>query len=270
MTPDERALRARSFGAIAERYDRFRPGPPPDAVDWLLADTTGERLDAPIDAVVDLGAGTGALSRLLVGRAGHVYAVEPDERMAAVLADRVPEVEVRSGQAESLPLPDASVDAVLGSSMWHWVDEARAAAEVARVLRPGGTFGLLWSGPDRSHEWVADLLAQANPRRARAETAETAETAADARRRRHEVHLPPDAPFAPPETRLLRWTMTVTLDELAGLAGTFSVVIRLPESERAGLQDRLYGYVRDHPPPGADRDEIELPMRCYCWKTRRR
>ena len=261
MTPDERALRARSFGAIAERYDRFRPGPPVAAVDWLLPGTAGARLDAPIDAVVDLGAGTGALSRLLVGRAHHVYAVEPDDRMAAVLADRVPEVEVRSGQAESLPLPDAGVDAVLGSSMWHWVDEARASVEVARVLRPGGTFGLLWSGPDRTHEWVAALLTQANPQRAEQDRATAA------RRRRHEVHLPSDAPFAPPQTHLLRWTMTVTLDELAGLAGTFSVVIRLPESERVGLQDRLHAYVRDHPPPGAAADAIELPMRCYCWKA---
>jgi hypothetical protein len=64
--------------------------------------------------------------------------------------------------------------------------------------------------------------------------------------------------------------MSVTLDELAGLAGTFSVVIRLPESERAGLQDRLLAYVREHPPPASARtadDRIDLPMRCYCWRT---
>jgi SAM-dependent methyltransferase len=259
VTPEERAARARSFGAIAEHYDRYRPGPPDAAIDWLLA-TAG----SPPTTVVDIGAGTGALTRLLVERAEHVYAVEPDARMAQVLHTRVPGAEVREGHAEAIPLPDASADAVVGASMWHWVDEDRAAAEVARVLRPGGVFGLLWSGPDRSQEWIGGLLAQANPRR------DPREARTDPRRRRHEVHLPADAPFAEPESRLLRWTMSVTLDELAGLAGTFSVVIRLPESERAGLQDRLLAYVREHPPPASARtadDRIDLPMRCYCWRT---
>jgi SAM-dependent methyltransferase len=258
VTPDERAERARSFGAIAQHYDRYRPGPPRGAVEWLLPD--------PVTTAVDIGAGTGALTRLLIERADHVYAVEPDTRMAEVLQARVPEAEVRFGRAESIPLPDGSADAVAGASMWHWVDEARAAAEVARVLRPGGTFGLIWSGPDRSQEWIGSLLAEANPRR------DPREVRTDPRRRRHDVHLPAGAPFAPPETQLLRWTMAVTVDELAGLAGTFSVIIRLPEAERAGLQDRLRAYVDEHPPPAEARtadDRIDLSMRCYCWRTER-
>jgi SAM-dependent methyltransferase len=251
---EERALRARSFGAIAGHYDRFRPGPPREAVEWLVP--------TPVGVAVDIGAGTGALTRPLAARADHVYAVEPDPRMAEVLAANVPAAEVRAGQAEALPLEDASVDVVLGASMWHWVDEERASAEVARALRPGGVFGLLWSGPDRSQEWVGELLRQANPRR------DPADAARDARRRRHEVHLPAGAPFAPPESHLLRWTRTVTLDELAGLAGTFSVVIRLPESEREGLHDRLLAYLREHPPPTLSGEgKLVLPMRCYCWRT---
>src|SRR5579863_3056278 len=81
-------------------------------------------------------------------------------RMSEVLSERLPGVTVLSGRAEAIPLPDASVDAVVGSSMWHWVDEGRATAEVARVLRPGGVLGLLWNGPDRSQRWLAELLAE--------------------------------------------------------------------------------------------------------------
>ena len=100
-----------SFGAIAGDYDRVRPGPPPEAVDWLLPDRR--------DVVVDLAAGTGLLSRALTGKAGHVIAVEPDDRMRAVLAARSPGVEVLAGRGEAIPLPDASADTVLVQSAWH-------------------------------------------------------------------------------------------------------------------------------------------------------
>jgi ubiquinone/menaquinone biosynthesis C-methylase UbiE len=151
MAPQDRSARALSFGAIAEDYDRFRPGPPRKIVDWVLP--------RQCEAAVDIGAGTGALTRELLRCVRHVIAVEPDPRMSAVLAARVPRASVVSGRAEELPLRDRSVDAVVGSSMWHWVDEARAAIEAARVLRPGGVLGLLWSGPDRSQGWLAELLA---------------------------------------------------------------------------------------------------------------
>jgi SAM-dependent methyltransferase len=105
-----------SFGGIADDYDRLRPGPAPAALDWLLP--------ARPDVVVDLGAGTGLLSRALAGRADRVIAVEPDARMRAVLTGRSPGVEVLAGRGESIPLPDASADAVLVSSAWHWMAPA--------------------------------------------------------------------------------------------------------------------------------------------------
>jgi ubiquinone/menaquinone biosynthesis C-methylase UbiE len=141
--------RALSFGTVSEDYDRFRPGPPAAAVDWLL----------PPDArsVVDVGAGTGALTTLLAGRVARVTAVEPDERMRAVLARRVPAAAVLAGTAEELPLDDAGQDAVLASSAWHWVDPERAVPEAARVLRPGGTLGVAWTDMDREIAWIDDL-----------------------------------------------------------------------------------------------------------------
>jgi ubiquinone/menaquinone biosynthesis C-methylase UbiE len=124
-----------SFGAVAADYERFRPGPPVAAVDWWLPE--------PVHRVVDLGAGTGALTRLLLDRAVEVVAVEPDDRMRAVLQERVPRALARAGRAESIGLADASVDAVLASSSWHWVEPVAGLTEVARVLVPGGLLGVV-------------------------------------------------------------------------------------------------------------------------------
>jgi SAM-dependent methyltransferase len=250
MAADDWSVRALSFGAIAEDYDRFRPGPPPDAIEWVLS--------RPRDSAVDIGAGTGALTRLLVARVRNVVAVEPDRRMSAVVTARVSQATVLVGTAEALPLRNASVDAVVGSSMWHWVDEERAATEAARVLRPGGVLGLLWSGPDRSRGWLADLFAGQG--RALASRAGNDRT----RRRRHEVRLPADAPFAVPETRTLEWSLAVTPEQLIGLAGTYSEFIVLPEAERTQLRNQLGDVVHT----ALDGQQIiELPMRCTCWRT---
>src|SRR5277367_4433822 len=127
-----------SFGAIADDYDRLRPSPPPEAIDWLLP--------ARHDVVVDLAAGTGLLTRALAGKAGHVIAVEPDERMRSVLQARSAGVEVLAGRGESIPLPDSSADAVFVSSAWHWMDPRLAIPEIGRVLRDGGRFGVIWTG----------------------------------------------------------------------------------------------------------------------------
>ena len=151
LSPETKAARASSFGGAASHYERYRPGPPLQAVDWVLPEAV------PVGTVVDLGAGTGALTRLLVGRADEVVAVEPDDRMRAVLAEAVPGARAVAGRGEAIPLPDASVDAVLASSSWHWMDTVPTLEEVARVLVPGGTLAVMWSGPDPD----AGLVAQA-------------------------------------------------------------------------------------------------------------
>ena len=101
LTPEQKAARAASFGGAAAQYERYRPGPPAEAVDLVLP--------SPVRTIVDLGAGTGALTRLLVGRASRVIAVEPDPRMRAVLAARCPSAEPLAGRGEAIPLADASV-----------------------------------------------------------------------------------------------------------------------------------------------------------------
>src|ERR1700728_5504828 len=145
-----------SFGAIAEDYDRLRPGPREAAVDWLVR--------AGCRVAVDLGAGTGLLTRALARKVPQVVAVEPDPRMAAVLQVRSADAQldgIRGAQSrgEQIPLPDASADGVFASSSWHWLDPERAAREIARVLRDGGRPAVIWTTRDRGADWVREVEA---------------------------------------------------------------------------------------------------------------
>jgi SAM-dependent methyltransferase len=133
---------ARSFDLAAEEYEATRPSYPDEVLDLLPVAT-----DA---TVLDLGAGTGKLTRVLARRYAHVIAVEPLDGMRGILARVVPDVEVLAGTAEQIPLEDASVGAVFAAQAFHWFDHDRAIPEIARVLRPGGVLALVWNGPDES------------------------------------------------------------------------------------------------------------------------
>jgi SAM-dependent methyltransferase len=247
---DERAARARSFGSVAEDYDRYRPGPAPAVLDWLLPD--GAR------AVVDMGAGTGALTRLLVDRVPSVIAVEPDPEMRRVLERRVPGATVLEGSAEALPVADGWADAVLGASMWHWVDPPRAFAQAARVLRSGGVLGVLWSTVDRTVPWADELWALLHEEPVRH---------ADVQRTRRALIIPADAPFGPAnEPHEVRYATRLALDDLVGLAGTYSqnIVIGAQEREarQAAVRARLAADERFADPAGVD-----VPMLSWCWRT---
>lgn len=244
-----------SFGAVAEDYDRYRPAPPHDALDWLLPDR--------VTAVLDVGAGTGALTRLLVGRADEVIAVEPDTRMSAVIARDLPQVRLLAGRAESLPLPDRCADAVLVSSAWHWMDAAQAVPEIARVLRSGGVFAIFWNGLDgeASLGQALRLAAQGSgvPRL----------DAARAHHRPEDVSLPPEAPFGAPETRTVKWLWQTTPQDLVGLMGTFSSAITLPAPQRGELLARVAQFIAARP-EFAGKERIFVPAACRCWKALRR
>jgi SAM-dependent methyltransferase len=137
---------ARSFGTVAERYDRYRPTYSADAIAWALG-------DRPL-RVADVGAGTGILSRLLLSAGHEVVAIEPDDRMRAQLEAATPGLTSVAGTAERIPLPDGSVDAVVAGQAYHWFDPARTLPEVARVLRPGGVFAPMWNDADHRQPWT--------------------------------------------------------------------------------------------------------------------
>jgi SAM-dependent methyltransferase len=138
-----------SFGAAADLYDRVRPRYPVAAVQWM----TGPE---PLK-VVDLGAGTGILTRQLLELGHDVIPVEPDAGMRAQLDESVGRPLAQEGSAEAIALPDASVDAVVAGQAYHWFDHARAHPEIARVLRPGGVFAPVWNMRDERIPWVRRL-----------------------------------------------------------------------------------------------------------------
>ena len=144
---------ARGFSTRADTYARGRPDYPAELGTWLR-DTL--RL-GPGTTVVDLGAGTGKCTRLLLSSGASVVAVEPVDAMRAQLSSTLPEVRAVSGSAESMPMDDASVDAVVCAQAFHWFATAAAMREIRRVLKPGGRLGLIWNVRDASVPWVAAL-----------------------------------------------------------------------------------------------------------------
>lgn len=237
---------------MAPDYDRYRPAPPPEALDWLIP--------AGASAVLDLAAGTGVATRLLIGRAPRVVAVEPDERMRAVLAARCPEAKVRPGRGEEIPLTDASVDAVVIASAWHWLDHERAVPEIVRVLRPGGTLGVIATLRDARVGWVAEFNALMRESRQDGRAA----GGNGERHRRREVTFPPGTPMSAVEERTFEYSLPMTKDDLFGLLGTYSGVITLDPPRRSAFSQRARAFLDRQP-----WDYVDLPMVCRCQRATR-
>jgi SAM-dependent methyltransferase len=158
------------FELAADAYERGRPDYPVAAIDFLV-----ERLELrPGRTVVDLAAGTGKLTRLLVPSGAEVIAVEPIAEMRA----KIENARVLEGTAEAIPLPDSSVDAVTVAQAFHWFRAEDALREIHRVLRPGGGLALVWNVRDERNPVQAAASAIINalddgaPRRQKRDWAE--------------------------------------------------------------------------------------------------
>jgi SAM-dependent methyltransferase len=137
----DRATRSRSFESVAAEYERHRPEYPEGALQWAA-----EQLGLEPDMrVLDVGAGTGKLTRGLVALGFEVLAVEPGAPMLEQLRAAVPEAEGHEGSAESIPLPGESVDAAFAGQAFHWFDRAQALPELHRVIGADGGLALLWN-----------------------------------------------------------------------------------------------------------------------------
>jgi SAM-dependent methyltransferase len=243
MTGEQRKAQASSFGAAAAAYEAARPGYPAAALDWLLP--AGAR------RVLDLGAGTGKLTRLLPGRGLDVVAVEPSAGMRDQLSRAVPGATVLAGSAEDIPLPAASVDAVLVAQAWHWVDEDLAVPEVARVLVPGGQLGLVWNIRDTREPWVAELWALVHELGSQ-ETDPAPELA---------------PPFGKAERFGVSWVQQLPPADLVQLVASRSYVITLPDQQRTDLLAEVADFAATHPAL-AGREQIGMPYIARCTRAR--
>jgi len=149
------------FTGRVESYRRYRPGYPPEVVDWLRTEC-GLCTDA---AVVDVAAGTGLLTEVLLEAGFAVTALEPNDEMRAACATleaNYPKLRCIAGTAEATGLPDASADLITVAQAMHWFDLERARAEFARILKPGGGCAVIYNnrrlGGDAFHDGYERLL----------------------------------------------------------------------------------------------------------------
>jgi len=232
---------ATSFALVAGAYERGRPGYPEEAVRWL----TGE---APCD-VVDLGAGTGKLTRSLVALGHRVTAIEPLPEMLELLPAAAPGAFAVLGSAEIIPLPDASADVVTAAQAFHWFDLPEALPEIARVLRPDGRLALAWNKRDDREPWVAELSKTIG-----SETVESGDV---------ETPIEASGLFGPVETATFEWAQSLDRALLGDLVLSRSYcAIKPPETRDKILADveRLFD---EHASGGA----LELPYVTVCYRA---
>jgi SAM-dependent methyltransferase len=252
VTDVDRQVRAISFGSAAEDYARYRPAPPAEAAEWAIGRSAG--------LVIDLAAGTGNLARRLLGRADRVVAVDIDVRMLAALGNQLPGVARVAARGEQLPFLSAAAGAVVISSAWHWLDPQRAWPEIARVTRPGGTFAVMWSGPDRTVAWVDDVLG----RRVGDGPSDTAgERRGD---RRRQVELPVGTPFSLVEERTFTSVVPYAVADLPGLAASYSRLVVLPAGEKRAHMEGVAARSAARPELVAA-STVDLPLRCRVWRA---
>lgn len=228
---------ASSFGAAAALYDRIRPRYPLEALRWALGDRPRQ--------VLDLGAGTGILTRQLRELGHHVIAVEPDDEMRRQI-----DGDARAGRATAIPADAESQDAITAGQAYHWFAGEPAHTEIARVLRPGGWFVPIWNVRDESEPWVAELTDVFDGHRAR--------SAVDERTMLPEQFGPL---FAPAELELFRWSTTHTADSLVELVRSRSYYLVSDPPTRARLEQRVRELVAGRAEP------FELPYVTYAYRA---
>ncbi len=280
-----------SFGAVANDYDRYRPTYPREAVEWVLpddvrvrltrqgkgadSDTTNAREHAsgePRLAVVrgprlmDVGAGTGLLTRVLVAIAadmsppGHVTAVEPDPGMAMVLGQRLPTVRVIPAPAEHIDAGDQTLDCIVVGQAFHWFDREAAVGEFARLLRPGGRLGVMWNVRHDSEPWVdalGDIVDGEDHTRDRSTTRDADSMS---------VGFDPHGLFDKVERTEFAHSLTLDAEHLLGLVDTFSYVRLSPD------RDAILGQVRELTQTHPDlvgMETFELPYLTITYRATR-
>lgn len=231
---------ARSFGSVAAAYDRARPSYPSEAAAWLAGEQP--------TTVLELGAGTGKLTEVLVGLGHDVHATDPDEEMLAVLRERLPDVRTSVAAAEDLPSPDGWYDVVVVAQAFHWFDHDRALPEIARVLKPGGRLAVVWNERDTRIPWVRKLSTLLGDP-GRPVSADVLE----------ETPL-----FDPVETERFRHWQVIDRTSVQDLALSRSNLAILDEAGRAEKLAEVVAFYDDY---GRGMDGMQLPYQTTCFRA---
>jgi len=229
-----------AFADVASAYERGRPGYPEEAVRWMAG-------HEPLD-VVDLGAGTGKLTRTLVALGHRVTAVEPLDEMRAELEVALRGVRALAGSAEAIPLPDASADVVTCAQAFHWFDHTIAMPEIARVLRRGGRLALVWNSRDDRDPWMARL----------------SEIIGNEKVGPDDVFPPLEgALFGPVENAEFAFEQVLNRDGLLDLVLSRSYCAKLPPADREPILEAV-GRLYDET---ASRDGVRLAYVTECFRA---
>ena len=235
---------AASFDRAADVYERARPEYPSEAIDWLIP--------AGAKTVLDIGAGTGKLTRALAARGLEVIAVDPSPKMLEQLRANLPGAVVHPGTAEDIPLADASIDVAVAAQVWHWVDQELALPSVARVLRPGGTLALVWNMRDESVPWIKRLTGVMHGSQAEVFV---------------EIGQIERGPFGEIETAEFGWEREITRDELLDLVRSRSYFITASPDRQAEVIERV-GHLLDTDPDLSGADHWTMPYLTLCFRMR--
>ncbi|MFD0558025.1 methyltransferase family protein [Stackebrandtia endophytica] len=249
VDPEITQIHALSFGQAADLYDTARPTYPTEALRWGFGDN-------PID-IVDVGAGTGLLTRGLIAMGHRVTVVEPDRQMLDKLIAVTRGLTAHHhGNAEALPLPDAYADAVTAGQAYHWFDPDRALPQIKRVLRPGGHFVPMWNVRDESVDWVkrlSDIVGSS--------AAELTAGLASA-----------PGYFAPyfddPELKLFRHEKPLTPEGLVRLVKSRSYYLTASLQRQKEIMAGVSDLLANHPLL-AGRDEFAMPYLTHVFRLRR-
>jgi SAM-dependent methyltransferase len=237
------------FQRAAAAYERSRPGFPEAAIGVLQRE-----LDLREGrTLLELAAGTGKLTRLLAPTGARILAVEPVAAMREHL-DGIAGVTALDAVAESIPLPDRSVDAAVGAQAFHWFDNERVIRELDRLLPPGGAVGLVWNVRDESVEWVAGLTELMAPYRG---------DTPSHRSMRWRVAWDATDRFEPLRLTTFVYAHPVTVEGVVDRVLSVSFMAILPTDEQARVAERIRALVPDS-------TDLAFPYRTAVWLTRRR
>lgn len=232
---------SRSFGKVADAYDRGRPSYPREAVQWLVGTEPKQ--------VLELGAGTGKLTRTLIELGHDVFATDPDDAMLDVLSGNLPGVRATVGTAEQVPAPDETFDVVIAGQAYHWFDHERALPEIARVLKEGGVLALAWNQRDEAIPWVRKLGGIIGKHVENVDPSHDLEASGN---------------FSTPVAETFKFWQQIDRHSVVDLVLSRSVNLDLSEAEVAAKRAETLAFYDDY---GRGMDGMQLPYLTYVYRS---